>query len=227
MSGTKIGSGILGAIASAVAVIILLASPQAAVAAARVKTATTSPVKISGTAPTSVVAGTNYSFTPNSNGGGAAKSFSISNKPAWASFSISSGKLSGLPTLAQVGSYANVTITVTDGVTTATLSPFGIAVTAPATATSTTTTVTGSAALSWAPPTQNTDGSALVDLAGYAIYYGTSASNLATRIAITDPSATSYTVGKLSTGTYYFALAAYTSTGIESALSSIGSKTIN
>ena len=31
----------------------------------------------------------------------------------------------------------------------------------------------GSMSLSWTPPTQNTDGSALTDLAGYKLYYGT------------------------------------------------------
>lgn len=36
------------------------------------------------------------------------------------------------------------------------------------------TTVRGSATLSWTPPTKNTDGSRLTDLAGYKIYYGTS-----------------------------------------------------
>ena len=178
----------------------------------------------SGTAPTSVLAGSLYSFAPNTSGGGSTKSFSISNKPAWASFSISTGKLSGTPLLTQVGNYSNVTITVTDGTSTATLSPFAIAVTAPV---ASTTATTGSAALTWAPPTQNTDGTALVDLAGYAIYYGTNASSLSNRIVVASASATSYTVTNLPAGTYYFALAAYTSTGIESALSSIGSKTIN
>ena len=37
---------------------------------------------------------------------------------------------------------------------------------------------TGSAVVDLTPPTQNTDGSALTDLAGMRVYYGTSASSL-------------------------------------------------
>jgi hypothetical protein len=114
-----------------------------------------------------------------------------------------------------------VTISVTDGSTTATLAPFSIAVRAP-----TATTATGSATLSWAAPTQNTDGSALINLAGYAIYYGTSPTSLTKRITVASAATTTYTVANLSPGTYYFGLAAFTSTGVESALSSVGSKTI-
>jgi len=228
MRGSKFSNGIFGFIASAMTVLALATVPQTGVAAARIKT---SPLKISGTAPTSVPAGSLYSFAPSTNGGGSTKTFAIRNKPVWASFSISSGTLSGTPNSTQVGIYSNVTIAVTDGKSTATLSPFGVAVTAPqsaptSTSTTTTSTTTGSAALTWTAPTQNTDGSALVDLAGYAIYFGTSATSLGNRIVVSSAAATNYTVANLAKGTYYFALAAYTSTGIESALSSIGSKTI-
>src|ERR1700686_4746433 len=40
------------------------------------------------------------------------------------------------------------------------------------------TPTVGAAALSWTAPDQNTDGSTLTNLAGYRIYYGTSANTL-------------------------------------------------
>ncbi len=57
-----------------------------------------------------------------------------------------------------VGTYANIVITVSDGRSTTALARFSVNVVG---------TATGSATLSWTPPTQNTDGSALTDLAGY------------------------------------------------------------
>jgi hypothetical protein len=85
---------------------------------------------------------------------------------------------------------------------------------------------TGSATLSWTPPTQNTDQTPLTNLAGYTIYYGLSASALTQSIQLADPSATSYTVGNLGAATYYFAVAAYSSLGWEGANSAVVSKTI-
>jgi hypothetical protein len=187
-------------------------------------------ISISGTPSTTDVAGTTYSFKPSTTGGRTGTtSFSITNKPAWASFSISNGTLSGTPSANQTGTYANVTIQVTDGTTSATLTPFSISVTAPlaSTATTSTTTTTGSASLNWTAPSQNTDGSPLTDLAGYTVYYGSSPTSMTNKVVVASATTTSYTVGSLPKGTYYFGLTALTSTGIESALSNIGSKTIN
>jgi hypothetical protein len=88
------------------------------------------------------------------------------------------------------------------------------------------TKTTGSATLSWTPPTENTDGSSLANLAGYRIYYGTKADALTQSIQITNPGLTAYTVGNLDSGTYYFAIAAYTVNGIEGEPSKVGSKTM-
>lgn len=85
----------------------------------------------------------------------------------------------------------------------------------------------GSATLTWTAPTENSNGSALTDLSGYHVYYGTSASSLTNVINITSPSTVTYVVTGLGTGTWYFAVAAYTNTGIDSAMSNIGSKTIS
>lgn len=209
---------------------LLVAFVLATPAQAGTRTTAATALKISGTPATTDVAGTAYSFTPTASGGRTTRSFSIRNKPVWAAFSISNGQLAGTPSTAQVGTYANVTITVTDGRTSASLSPFGIAVTAPAVAPAPTPTpvpATGTATLSWTPPTQNTDGSTLADLAGYSVYYGTSTTSLTNKIVVANAGATSFTVSNLVSGTYYFGITAYNTSGIESVLSGIGSKTIN
>jgi mannan endo-1,4-beta-mannosidase len=84
---------------------------------------------ISGTPPTQAQVGKEYSFTPTiRNLGDTPMSFSISNKPSWASFSISSGRLSGTPTSA--GTTTGVVISVSNGRGRAELPPFSIAVSA-------------------------------------------------------------------------------------------------
>ncbi len=88
------------------------------------------------------------------------------------------------------------------------------------------TSSSGAATLSWDAPTTNTNGTPLTDLAGYTIYYGTSAAALTNTISVADPGATSYVVGNLSPGTYYFAVAAYATDGTQSAPSAVGSKII-
>jgi hypothetical protein len=176
--------------------------------------------RISGTPSTSVGVGSAYSFTPTaSDSNGDSLTFSISNKPAWATFSTSTGRLSGTPTDAQVGTYSNIVIRVSDGKVTTSLAAFSISVSASGSG-------SGSATLSWTAPTRNTDGSTLSNLAGYRIAYGTSSSSLSRTIQVTNPGLTTYVVQNLSPGTYYFAVRSYSSTGVESSNSSVASKTI-
>lgn len=80
--------------------------------------------------------------------------------------------------------------------------------------------------MSWRAPTRNTDGSALTDLAGYRVYYGTKPGALNQSADVPRAGAINLTVGGLTTGTWYFAVAAYTNTGLESIRSSTVSKTI-
>lgn len=80
--------------------------------------------------------------------------------------------------------------------------------------------------VSWSPPTQNVDGSALGDLAGYKIYYGVDEDNLSDSISV-DASSTSYTMtGLLAGTTYYFAVATQNLSGVESDLSAVVSTTV-
>ncbi len=85
---------------------------------------------------------------------------------------------------------------------------------------------TGTATLDWTPPTQNSDGSTLTNLAGYTVYYGTSPDQLNQSVKLTNPGLTAYTLSNLSPGKWYFAVTSYSSTGIESVRSGVISTTI-
>jgi hypothetical protein len=178
---------------------------------------------ISGTPSTTATVGTAYAFTPKATAPtGKAISFSIKNKPAWASFSIASGKISGTPTTSNVGTYSSIVISVSDGSASASLAPFSIVVSQPSSGGG----GTGSASLHWTAPTKNTNGSGLTDLAGYHVYYGKSASTMTTSITIANPGTTSYTVSNLAAGTWYFSVNAYTTSGVASARSNTDTKVI-
>lgn len=85
---------------------------------------------------------------------------------------------------------------------------------------STPSTVSGSSiTLGWQPPTQNTDGTPITDLAGYKIHYGTSSSSYEQTVTVQNAGLTRYVVDNLPSGKYYFAITAYNSKGVESALS--------
>jgi Putative Ig domain len=145
--------------------------------------------------------------------------FSVQNKPAWANFSIATGMLSGTPTSAQTGSYSNIVLSVSDGVASSALPPFTVTVTAA-------TPTTGNATVTWVPPTQNTNGTALTNLAGLRIYYGTSPSNLTQMVQVASTTQTSTTIANLASGVWYFGGVAYTSAGAQSAMSSLVNATV-
>jgi hypothetical protein len=180
---------------------------------------TNSAPQITGTPPTTARVGTAYNFTPTAtDANGDPLTFSVASKPSWATFSTSSGKLSGTPTA--TGTTSNIVIAVSDGKASASLPAFAIVVSP------TSSTTTGSASLSWTPPTRNTDGSTLTNLAGYRISYGTSASALSQIVTISNPGISSYVIENLNAGTWYFAIKAYTSSANESAASTVASKSI-
>jgi Putative Ig domain len=168
---------------------------------------------ISGSPATTVSAGANYSFhptaaaTPNAN-----LTFAISHQPPWAKFDAGTGTLSGTPSTSNVGSFADIVITVSDGTKTATLAAFSITVTEASSA--------AVANVTWSPPAPATD-SAASELAGFHIYYGTSHSAMTHVVNVANPASTSYVVKDLARGTWYFAVASYNTAQIESALSPI------
>jgi hypothetical protein len=190
------------------------------VAASKASTPAPPAPTIAGTPATTDVAGSPYSFQPAASGpAGMTLSFSVQNKPSWATFSIATGLLSGTPTSAQSGSYGNIVISVSDGQASSALPAFGITVTAPA-------STTGTATVSLTPPTQNSDGTPLTNLAGMRVHYGTSPSSLSQQVQLASTVATSYTLSNLASGTWYFGATAYTATGVESAMSAVTSLTV-
>jgi hypothetical protein len=267
------------------------------------------PPTISGTPATTVVAGMGYAFQAvGADPDGDRLTFGATNLPAWLGINTANGILSGTPSAAQVGVYPNITISVTDGNSTASLPAFTITVSAgssttggastwtqcaseggtcsfsgtklvrygepfnnrwaaartltgpvpctnafwgdpapgtgkrceivdslvvdPSTSTPTPTTpgttaaATGTATLVWQRPSQNTDGSPLVDLAGFIIKYGTDPASLSQTVTLTDPAASRHTLQSLGRGTWYFTVASLTASGVESDLSPLVSKTI-
>jgi hypothetical protein len=162
-----------------------------------------------------------YAFTPTAaDPNGSKLTFAINNAPPWSAFDTSTGRLSGTPGEANVGTYAAITIMVTDSNGTATLPAFTITVMQAQAA-------TGSATLVWTPPTVNSDGSPLMNLAGYRIYYGHAANSLTQSVQLANPGLSSYMLQSLSSGTWFFAVKSYTQNGAESSLSNVASKTIS
>lgn len=84
----------------------------------------------------------------------------------------------------------------------------------------------GTASISWTPPTTNTDGTALSDLAGYNIYHGTVSGSYPDKVAVSNAGLSSYLIQNLASGTHYFVIRAYDFFGNESADSNVASKTI-
>jgi hypothetical protein len=80
--------------------------------------------------------------------------------------------------------------------------------------------------LSWAAPTENTDGSALTNLSGFDIYYGTSSAALTQKININSVGLLTYVVENLSSGTWFFEVVAVNAAGVQSGPSSVVSVTI-
>ena len=175
---------------------------------------------ISGTAPDTVRIGDTYSFTPNaSDPEGDELRFEITGKPDWASFSTSTGRLSGTPGRADVGLFQGIQITVTDGTYRASLAPFSIEVIADGSA-------TGSVTLDWTPPSENEDGSASVDVIGYRIYWAPEGESWGPPAMIDNPSVTRFIVDDLPPGRYEFVATAVNSSGLESRFSNTIIRTV-
>ena len=123
---------------------------------------------ISGTPTASVVAGAAYTFTPTaSDPDGDTLTFSIRNRPAWASFSAVDGTLSGTPLVANVGTFADINISVSDGQSAVALPAFSIVVTPPTSNTppvisgTPMTSVAAGTAYAFVPTASDADGNTL------------------------------------------------------------------
>jgi len=174
------------------------------------------PPTISGVPSTEVMVGYPFEFRPASaDADGDPLSFGIENKPSWATFDEDDGTLRGTPGDADVGTYSNVRINVSDGKATVSLDPFSITVVA---------TGPGAATLTWTPPDRRANGQPL-SLSGFRLYWGQSSRNYA-RSLLLDPTLVAYVVTDLTPGTWYFAITALDENGLESDYSNEVSKQV-
>jgi len=170
-------------------------------------------LRISGSPPAEVLAGTQISFTPTvHNPEQHALRFAAVNLPRWASVNASTGKISGIPVASDVGTYTGIRITVAGGGESRTSLPYTIEVVDVA---------AGSVTLTWNPPTQNADGTPLTDLAGYRIRYGQSPNALTRFVTIGNPGVTSVVIENLTVDVWHFAATAYNAEDVESAISNV------
>ena len=181
--------------------------------------AATPTLQIVGTPPTEAPIGQWYIFSPGATlFGSGSMQFSIENKPRWATFNTTWGRLDGAPQDSDVGSYEGIRISVSNGTERVSLPVFAIKVR--------TQSGSHSVSLRWDPPLLNEDGSALTNLAGYRIYIGPTARDLTLFTGISNGGLTRFAVQPLAAGTHFFAMSAVNSAGVESRLSPAVSTTL-
>jgi len=169
------------------------------------------PPQISGTPLAATTVDSAWRFEPSaSDPDGDAIQFMVENAPAWTEFDPATGLLSGTPGEGDLGVHSDILISVTDGLATASLPAFTIEVLPNG-------GPSGSATLSWTPPTERVDGSPIGSLAGYRVLYGRGARKYDHSIEIDNPSITRFMVENLAPGNWFFAVTVRTADGLESA----------
>ncbi len=173
---------------------------------------------ISGTPGSSIKVSEQYSFTPAAtDANDDPLSFSVQGEPGWLDINSTTGNLSGTPLLEHVGTYSGIIVSVSDGSLSASLPQFTVDVVQ---------TADGSITLSWTAPTQNEDGSALMDLTAYKFYYGTSPGSHPNEVRVDSPGITTYVLENLTPATYYIIATAINSNEVESGISNEASKQV-
>jgi len=171
---------------------------------------------ISGTPSINTVYGRPYTFTPKAADANNDKlTFSIQNKASWMAFNTSTGAITGTPQAK--GTFSNIVVSVSDGKVATSLRAFNVTVAAVS---------MGDATLRWKAPTADENGQSITGLAGYRVLYGTSPDKLNQRLEVPGAATTSVRIEELTSGTYYFAVRAYTKAGDESLMSEIVYKQI-
>jgi len=79
----------------------------------------------------------------------------------------------------------------------------------------------GSVTLDWTPPTENTDGSTMTNLAGYTVHYGTDRTKLTQSIKVSNAGVATFVVDNLTAGTWYFSVTSFNAQGVESTYSGV------
>jgi hypothetical protein len=178
------------------------------------------PPEIHGAPAVAVEAGKQYTFQPQaSDADNASLTFSIVSKPTWATFDPATGKLSGTPATSDIGVYEEIEISVSDGQTSAKLPKFAVMVAAVG-------SPIYSVSLGWDIPLENDDGTPLTDLKGFRVHYGSASSDYSGTLEVNGSNATQFVVQSLPSGTYYFAITAVNTAGVESAYSTEVNTTI-
>ncbi len=176
--------------------------------------ATASEITVSGTPQTTAIAGEPYQFVPTVTDANMSDlQFAYVNRPSWSGSYRGSGAIIGTPS--EPGIYADIQIEAWDGVNFGVSAPFTITVVAAGSSN------TGSVALSWTKPSENTDGSALTNLGGYLIRYGTSIANLDRQLMIRSADSTGAEIGELAPGNWYFKIASITDAEVRGPFSAI------
>jgi hypothetical protein len=121
---------------------------------------------IDGSPATSILKDNAYTFTPTANDSdGDTLTFSINTQPSWATFDTATGKLSGTPANADVGTTTGIVISVSDSMETAALPAFDVTVKlvnhAPTISGTPATTVDADATYSFTPTASDSDGDTL------------------------------------------------------------------
>ena len=164
------------------------------------------------------VAGTDYTATSGSlvwnDGDSSSRSVvvPVGASAAGKTFAIS---LSSIEGSADYGNPTSASIKVASA-TAASSTSSGATSSSVAAAAGTTTTAT----VAWSAPSENTNGTALTNLVGYNIYYGTSSNAMTYKIAINTVGITNYVIQNIHTGNWYFAMTAVNSDGSESSFTS-------
>jgi hypothetical protein len=125
--------------------------------------------------------------------------------------------LSGQVALGDEGVYSDIRISVSDGASRTSLRSFSVTVT---------NVALGSMTLTWTSPTENSDGTPLVDLAGFYVYFGKSQGNYSNRVRIDNPSLSTYVIENLLPDTYYVVATSFNTFGVESTFSNVAIKNV-
>lgn len=169
------------------------------------------PPQISGAPLAATTVDAAWRFEPSvSDPDGDAMQFFVENAPPWTAFDPATGVLEGTPGEGDLGVYDDVLISVTDGLATVGLPPFTIEVLPNG-------SPTGTATLSWTPPTERVDGSPIGELAGYRVLYGRGSGKYDRAAEIDNPGVTRFVVENLGPGNWFFAVTVKTADGLESA----------
>lgn len=76
-----------------------------------------------------------------------------------------------------------------------------------------------SVTINWRAPTENADGSPLMDLAGFRIQHGTRSNVYSRVIEVPDSRTTTLTIDNLSAGTHFFSVTAYNRSNVDGVVS--------